>query len=175
MYANESTARVELGTLIAALDRTASPEVEVREDILSSARDNAELSDLAYGGSVTPPQAWELFSAGKAVIVDVRTAEERSFVGRVPGTLHVPWVTGVSMEPNPRFVHELHRAVTKYTPVLFLCRSGKRSAAAAEAAAEAGYRNAFNIREGFEGDLDAAGRRGTKGGWRHHGLPWVQD
>ncbi|HEX6829682.1 MAG TPA: rhodanese-like domain-containing protein [Burkholderiales bacterium] len=143
--------------------------------MLSRARDEAELSDFAYAGSVTPREAWELFSSGKAIIVDVRTAEERSLVGRVPCTPHVPWASGLSMQSNPHFLRELQRVAAKYAVVLFLCRSGKRSAAAAEAAADAGYRNAFNIREGFEGDLDASGQRGTGGGWRHHGLPWVQD
>ena len=58
--------------------------------------------------------------------------------------------------------------------VLLLCRSGKRSAAAAEAAAKAGFRNVFNVLEGFEGDLDSQQRRGAFNGWRHAGLPWYQ-
>ena len=29
--------------------------------------------------------------------------------------------------------------------------------------------------EGFEGDKDDQGHRGQVGGWRFHGLPWVQD
>ena len=33
---------------------------------------------------------------------------------------------------------------------------------------------AYNILEGFEGDQDDEGRRGTLGGWRHAGLPWAQ-
>ena len=46
---------------------------------------------------------------------------------------------------------------------------------AAEAATKAGFTNAFNILEGFEGDLDADTRRGSLGGWRFHALPWIQD
>jgi len=49
-----------------------------------------------------------------------------------------------------------------------------RSDAAAKALTAAGFRNAFNILEGFEGDLDADGQRGHLGGWRKHGLPWTQ-
>jgi rhodanese-related sulfurtransferase len=59
--------------------------------------------------------------------------------------------------------------------VLLLCRSGNRSALAAEAATKAGLSRVFNVREGFEGDLDAQQQRGRQNGWRFHGLPWVQD
>jgi rhodanese-related sulfurtransferase len=59
--------------------------------------------------------------------------------------------------------------------VLLLCRSGNRSALAAEAAAKAGFTQVFNVLEGFEGELDAAQRRGASNGWRFHGLPWIQD
>ncbi|MNL75386.1 hypothetical protein D3C87_2011830 [compost metagenome] len=56
---------------------------------------------------------------------------------------------------------------------VLLCRSGVRSIAAARRATELGI-TAFNILEGFEGDADATGQRGKKGGWRFHGLPWRQ-
>jgi len=64
--------------------------------------------------------------------------------------------------------------VRKDDVVLPLCRSGKRSALAAEAAARSGFTSAFNVLEGFEGDLDENKRRGGRGGWRLRGLPWVQ-
>jgi hypothetical protein len=41
-------------------------------------------------------------------------------------------------------------------------------------ATTAGYAQALNILEGFEGDLDERKQRGSKGGWRAAGLPWVQ-
>ncbi len=59
--------------------------------------------------------------------------------------------------------------------VLLLCRSGKRSALAAEAAAKAGFAHVFNVLEGFEGEIDAQQHRGNADGWRFHNLPWVQD
>jgi rhodanese-related sulfurtransferase len=65
--------------------------------------------------------------------------------------------------------------VRKDQPVLLLCRSGKRSVLAAEAAAKAGFTAVFNVLEGFEGELDAAHQRGRADGWRFHRLPWVQD
>lgn len=143
--------------------------------ILEAARRQAQAESLPYAGSVAPQDAWALFQAGEAVIVDVRTAEERKFVGQVPDTQHVAWMTGLSLSRNPRFVRELEAKVGKNEVVLLLCRSGKRSAAAAEAAAKAGFRNVFNILEGFEGDLDEQQRRGAFNGWRNAGLPWIQD
>ncbi|GAA5181978.1 rhodanese-like domain-containing protein [Niveibacterium umoris] len=145
------------------------------EAILERARAAARDAGLPYAGRVTPQEAWALFSEGAALLVDVRTAEERKFVGHVPETLHVAWMTGTSLIRNPRFVRELESKTGKNAVVLLLCRSGKRSADAAEAAAKAGFANVFNVLEGFEGDLDASQQRGRVGGWRLHGLPWVQD
>jgi len=48
-------------------------------------------------------------------------------------------------------------------------------ASPAEAATKAGYAQAFNVLEGFEGELDERGQRGRVGGWRLHALPWAQD
>lgn len=143
--------------------------------VLEQARQRAQAEQLPYAGSVTPQDAWALFQVGEAVIVDVRTAEERKFVGHVPETRHVAWMTGLSLTRNPRFVKELEGKAGKDDVVLLLCRSGKRSAAAAEAAAKGGFRNVFNILEGFEGDLDEQQRRGAFNGWRNAGLPWIQD
>ncbi len=143
--------------------------------ILENARRKAVEEGLPYAGSVTPADAWALFSRGEVVLVDVRTAEERKFVGHVPESKHVAWMTGLSLSRNPRFTRELEAKAGKDEAVLLLCRSGKRSAAAAEAAARAGFTNVFNILEGFEGDLDEQQRRGAFNGWRHAGLPWVQD
>jgi rhodanese-related sulfurtransferase len=80
------------------------------------------------------------------------------------------------MTRNPRFVRELEAKVGgKEAVVLLLCRSGKRSVAAATAAAAAGFSNVFNVLEGFEGEIDAQKHRGGADGWRFHGLPWLQD
>ena len=143
--------------------------------ILAQAIQNAADQGLPYAGGVTPQDAWILVSAGKAVLVDVRSAEERKFVGHVPDSLFVPWATGTALTRNPRFVRDLENKIGRNAAVLLLCRSGKRSALAAEAAAKAGLKNIFNVFEGFEGDLDAQQRRGAFNGWRHAGLPWIQD
>lgn len=131
-------------------------------------------SDAPSTGGVSPQAAWELFSSGQAVLVDVRTGEERAFVGYVPDSVHVPWATGTSLTRNPRFVRELEAKVGKDKTILLLCRSGKRSALAAEAAAKAGFTRVFNVLEGFEGELNQLQHRGGSDGWRYRGLPWVQ-
>lgn len=158
--------------------------VEVEEELvlpeaLEQARAKAAESNWPYAGGVTPPVAWELVQKGHAVLVDVRSGEERKFVGHVPDSLHVAWATGTALTRNPRFVRELEAKLAKdggkEAVVLLLCRSGKRSALAAEAAAKAGFTNVFNVLEGFEGEIDAQQHRGVADGWRFHKLPWVQD
>jgi rhodanese-related sulfurtransferase len=73
------------------------------------------------------------------------------------------------MVSNPRFVRELDSKAGKLDVVLFLCRSGKRSVAAAETASRLGYKNVFNVTEGFEGEIN------LKNGWVNRKLPWVKD
>ena len=143
--------------------------------ILDRARDRAKQANLPFAGGVTPLEAWNLWQSGHAVIVDVRTAEERKFVGQAEGSLHVPWAVGTALTRNPRFVRELESKVKKDQIVLLLCRSGKRSALAAEVATKAGFAHVFNVLEGFEGDINEQQQRGALGGWRWHGLPWIQD
>lgn len=139
------------------------------------ATNRALLQPLAFAGGLPPQQASELFAQQAAVLLDVRTAEERKFVGLVPGSLHLPWLLGTAMQTNPRFVRELEAKVPKDAVILMLCRTASRSASAAAAATRAGYAHAYSILEGFEGDLDENGHRGSRNGWRFHGLPWVQD
>jgi rhodanese-related sulfurtransferase len=144
-------------------------------EALVRAREAAAAAGLAYAGGVSPRDAWALVSSGEVLLVDVRTAEERKFVGHVPESLHVAWATGTSLTRNPRFVRELEAKTGKDAVILLLCRSGNRSAQAADAAAKAGFTQVYNVLEGFEGDLDERKRRGGSNGWRFHGLPWQQD
>jgi rhodanese-related sulfurtransferase len=144
-------------------------------EALQAIRADAVAQALPFAGQVPPELAWALFARGEAALVDVRTGEERKFVGHVPGSLHVPWATGTALTRNPRFVRELESKVSKQSLVLLLCRSGKRSALAAEAATKAGFTQVFNILEGFEGEKDEQQHRGSADGWRLRQLPWVQD
>ena len=154
---------------------TVTSESSRLTDALESVRAVALSTGLPYAGGVSPQLAYALFSAGEALLVDVRTLEERKYVGHVPGSQHVAWASGTNLTRNPRFARELEAKVGKEATVLLLCRSGKRSALAAEVAAKAGYTRIFNVLEGFEGEIDAQQHRGSSDGWRQHGLPWIQD
>jgi rhodanese-related sulfurtransferase len=152
----------------------ARPEAESTEAILERARQRGRELGLPYAGAVTPAEAWALHRSGAAKFIDVRTAPEYEYVGRVPDTQLVEWRRFGENQPNPQFLQQLAAAAKPDTPVLFLCRSAARSHNAAAVATQAGYKAAFNILEGFEGDLDAEGHRNTRSGWRFRGLPWVQ-
>jgi rhodanese-related sulfurtransferase len=110
-----------------------------------------------------------------ARLVDVRTRAELEWVGRIPGAVEIELLTYPGSKPNPDFVKQLEQQVgDKNAPVMFICRSGGRSHNAAMLAQQAGYAEAYNVLEGFEGDRDGSGHRNTQGGWRFAGLPWAQ-
>jgi rhodanese-related sulfurtransferase len=138
----------------------------------------------SYAGDITPLEAWKLLSDNpNAVLVDVRTDAEWRFVG-VPDlsslgreVVFIEWNTSAGAH-NGNFADELRDRVPSAEgeaerPVIFLCRSGNRSIGAAEVATELGITPAYNVLDGFEGQLDARGHRGESG-WRAIGLPWKQ-
>lgn len=139
-----------------------------------------------YAGDVTSTEAWALLKSDpQAQLVDVRTMAEWAYVGTpdlssLDREIHcVEWQTFPSMAVNPNFVsqaaEEVRRAgASADTPLLFLCRSGARSRAAAIAMTRAGFTKSFNIAGGFEGDLDEAHHRGRRSGWKAANLPWQQ-
>ena len=144
-------------------------------EILSLAQARGKALGRAYQGELTPQEASDLLRlAPGAKIVDVRTRAEWDWVGRVAGAVEIEWNQYPGGVRNPNFVAELKRQVDPEALVMFLCRSGVRSIAAATAATEAGYNTCYNILEGFEGDKDANGHRNNIGGWRKAGLPWIQ-
>lgn len=143
------------------------------EDILQQAYERAAQRALPYAGAVLPSEAHRLQRAG-AVLVDVRTRAEWDYVGRIPDSVEIEWQTYPGGQPNTQFLEQLGRTVPKTARVLFICRSGARSHAAAIAATAAGYEQCFNVLEGFEGDKNSQGQRNSVGGWRFAGLPWVQ-
>ncbi len=130
---------------------------------------------MSYAGDLTPQEAWAKLEAG-AVLVDVRTEGEWAHVG-IPDTkatendpLFIQWNLAGG-NPNPQFVEQLKLQAPEDTAVelIFLCRSGARSIAAAIAATQAGYIS-YNVLEGFEGEPDNRGER-TVNGWKNRGLP----
>lgn len=126
-----------------------------------------------YAGDVAPQTAYAWWQSGEAVLVDVRTDAEREWVGFIPGAVALAWKQWPGMRLNPDFERALLQAVPKDKKVVFLCRSGVRSIAAAKRATQLGL-EAYNILEGFEGEPDEHAHRGQKGGWRFHDLPWRQ-
>ncbi len=137
----------------------------------------------APGAPTSPPNlslsdAWAMLSDDPStVLIDVRTSAEWNFVG-VPDlssvgkqTRLVEWIDYPHGRPNPRFVEQALDGVGDDAPILVVCRSGARSAAAGAALLAAGRAEVHNVVAGFEGDLDAAGHR--HGGWKDS-LPWRQ-
>ena len=88
--------------------------------------------------------------------------------------IYLHWQMYPSMQTLPNFVETLTaelrtRGVVESDPLLFLCRSGARSRAAAIAMTAAGWKSSYNIADGFEGSLDSARHRGAAGGWKAGG------
>lgn len=135
----------------------------------------------SYAGDVTPQEAYAaLGEDGDAVLVDVRTRAEWSYVGLPDlsplgrSVVCVEWQRFPDGAVNERFVDELLAAdLPDGAPLYFLCRSGVRSVAAARAATAAGLAPAYNILHGFEGPHDEHGHRAVAG-WKNEGLPWRQ-
>ncbi|HKU32006.1 rhodanese-like domain-containing protein [Arthrobacter sp. NyZ413] len=130
---------------------------------------------MSYAGDLSPHDAWAKLEQG-AILVDVRTEGEWAHIG-IPDTkatdndpLFIQWnlVGGI---PNARFIEELKQQAPEAegTELVFLCRSGQRSIAAAIAATQAGF-TSYNVLEGFEGEPDRYGER-TVNGWKNRGLP----
>jgi rhodanese-related sulfurtransferase len=140
----------------------------------------------AYGGDVSPQEAWKTLTANPAAqLVDVRTTAEWTYVGVSDlsslgkSPLFVEWQTYPDMKPNARFKEMLFATLAPMgakpdAPLYFLCRSGVRSRAAAIAMTAEGFTNCFNVAGGFEGDNDEERHRGRTNGWKVAGLPWRQ-
>ena len=129
-----------------------------------------------------PRDAWALLEREpKALLVDVRTEPEWGYVG-LPDlgplgkqTVRLSWQVYPKMEVDPGFADRLAAAgATPEHHLLFLCRSGVRSLAAAKLMTGLGFPHCYNVTHGFEGPPDGARHRGTVAGWKHDGLPWVQ-
>lgn len=138
---------------------------------------------------VPPTEAYDILrSDPSANLIDVRTRPEWAFVG-FPDLSEtgrnlwlVEWAVYPSMAPNPAFASEVLGHLERHAAgrLLFICRSGARSMAAAQAMAPVLARRGLtarctNVAEGFEGDIDGEGHRGTASGWKAHGLPWRQN
>lgn len=123
-------------------------------------------------------EAWQrLADEDDAQLIDVRTMAEWSFVG-VPDlssldkdVRFVEWTRFPTGDANPDFVAEAGAGLRPDQPLLMLCRSGARSAAAGQALLATGFTDVSNVTAGFEGDLGPDQHR--HGGWKDS-LPWIQ-
>lgn len=130
----------------------------------------------SLGLYVTAKQAYEKWRSdpGSVKIVDVRTPQEFRLIG------FPEMATKVPLSASAReFVGRVRQVADPSDTVLVICRSGNRSAVAVEMLAQAGFRNAYTVVDGFEGDREKAsaspnyGRR-TVNGWKNAGLPWTK-
>jgi len=133
---------------------------------------------------ISPQQAWEILEGEpSSVLLDVRTSMEYEYVGHPLNALHVPWMDAPDWTIDTGFVSKVREALARRTgsdqelesiAILAICRSGKRSQAAAEELVSQGFNNLYNIEDGFEGDMDDNKHRNTINGWRFANLPWEQ-
>jgi rhodanese-related sulfurtransferase len=132
-------------------------------------------------------------NASKALFLDVRTPAEVMFLGMpVQADANVPYMKEpdfpvwdgakgtLKLEPNPDFIPEVRRRLAAKSlksndAIVLICRSGDRSAAAANLLAEAGFKNVYSVVDGYEGDLAPEGPKAGQrvvNGWKNAGLPW---
>jgi rhodanese-related sulfurtransferase len=125
----------------------------------------------------------------KVKVIDVRTPEEYAFIGHPEMAWNIPlaFVTyqrkGGKTEYGPKwnsdFVDEVKKIAGPTDTLLLFCRSGDRSAMAVNKLAAAGFKNAYTIIDGFEGDKVTDpesvfyGKR-MRNGWKNS-APWVYD
>jgi rhodanese-related sulfurtransferase len=144
----------------------------------------------ALGLYVTAHEAYQKWQAAPETVkvLDVRTPEEFIFVGHPEMAVNVPlgfqtyrWdsLKGYfDFELNPEFVALVRQVFEPEDEILAICRSGGRSALAANFLAKEGFSNVWNVIDGVEGDLvkDSEsphhGKR-MQNGWKNSGLPWT--
>ena len=144
---------------------------------------------------MTAEQAFKHTEANmdKTLFIDIRTPSELNYLGAA--TVMVVHIPAVFMDTtswnekkhrykrakNKNFVSDIDKALknkglSKSDTVILMCRSGKRSASAADALAEKGYTKVYSVVDGYEGDKVKEGEnkgKRMKNGWKNSGLPWT--
>ncbi len=142
-------------------------------------------------------------------LIDVRTPGEYQQIGHPEMAYSIPFMflsdefvkkggmfrgkkmtkTRYQYYKNPEFLDYMKKHFKVDDTLLVMCRSGNRSVPASDFLAESGFKNVYNVIDGFEGgkfkgasNKEAAlmkqssehyGRRGFTGGWKYYGLPWT--
>lgn len=130
----------------------------------------------------------------RALFVDIRTRPEASFLGMptaadalVPFmevTAFLSWEekrSELQLEANPAFVPMIQerlaaKGLDRDAPVFLICRSGTRSAKAANLLAAAGFTRVYSVVDGYEGDVARHGANAGQrvvNGWKNARLPWT--
>ena len=120
----------------------------------------------------------------KVKILDVRTPGEYIFVGHAPMAVNIPIKFLKNdlkkMKPvmllNEKFIDEVKDKFLKTDNIMVMCRSGGRSAVAVNILSKAGFKNIYNIIDGFEGDklnIPGSYNNGKRivNGWKNSGAP----
>ncbi len=150
--------------------------------------------DAKLARNITALEAYDMLQKGgqSTYLVDVRTPEEYQLVGHPPMAYNIPFVFFQGgPHRNPHFVEDVVARFSKTDRLLIICRSGGRSAPAADALKQAGFSRVYNVRDGFEGDAFKGrspkeksllrkyspfyGLRGRVEGWQYDGLPYTYD
>jgi rhodanese-related sulfurtransferase len=142
-------------------------------------------------------------------LIDIRTRVEYQVVGHPVGAYLFPYKFFTYefakkddtyeyqlSEVNKDFIEEIRKVFKKTDNLLIICRDGNRSAPAAQDLVNAGFKNVFNIEDGFEGPEFPTFRDSNQNkfyrqlakrnkifgfnhrrhyGWQWWGLPWTYD
>jgi rhodanese-related sulfurtransferase len=153
-----------------------------------------QVKQTKLGLYLSPQQALDMKRADPKGVAfyDIRTPAEANYLGMpIDADALVPFAdiqwtdwdekrNFYKVQPSVDFVPELARrlaamGLTKASPIVLICRSGDRSARAADVLKELGYDKVYSVTEGFEGDMakdgPTAGQRALNG-WKNAGLPW---
>jgi len=106
-------------------------------------------------GRLSPLEAWAEMRAG-AILVDIRSPDQRQVQGYVPGSVHYPLSTILwRLDPDCPTSNE---KIPLDARVILICREGFSSVLAAAQLQELGFEDATDVIGGV-------------GGWKEAGLP----
>jgi len=176
------------------LRRAAAPAFVLALGVVAAlAQDVPEPKRTKLGLYLTASQAADMLAEPGAVLVDLRSRGEVAFLGLPErADVHIPYMVmpmmaeysaasgGYGLEINPDFPGDFRdwaeaNGVGPDTRIVLMCRSGNRSARAADLLSEMGYRNVYSMIDGYEGDKAREGPgkgRRIVNGWCNAGLGW---
>lgn len=155
--------------------------------------------DAKLAKNIAPKETYKIIQKDPSIyIIDVRTPWEFQFVGHIKEAYNIPYnfvsekftpkgeeyhYNGQAKKAtksryqwvkNPDFLYYVGKLVNndKNAKMIIYCRSSHRSPKAADDLVKAGYKNVYNMVEGFEGGFGDNPYRRMKEGWQHAGLPY---